>query len=209
MGPLMFLPAILQMVPALIGAFGKNSERAQQNAALAKTVVDTFTAAVPGAVNELDAIRKAEADPVVREEAAKAVLAQPDVVDMLNRLGPTFDRLHKIDLEQRAADVTGRDAAAARAQIDKTDLAPLLARANVLIVGAVLLLGMAALGLQVWLSESHEPSAWLIALLGPLLGTAFGGYQAIIAYRFDGTPSSNATKAINEQLAKIGREPKP
>jgi muramidase (phage lysozyme) len=98
MGALMFLPAILQMVPALIGLFGKG-DRAQVNAKAAQLVVDTFTQAVPGAVNAQDAIEKAQADPAVRAAAVQAVMTQPVIEQMLS-VGPTDMK------EARAQNVT-------------------------------------------------------------------------------------------------------
>lgn len=87
MGALMFLPMILQLVPQLIGLFGKG-ENATRNANAAQIVVDAFTKAVPGAVNAQDAITKAQADPAVAKAAAAAVLADPVIVSMM-AIGPT------------------------------------------------------------------------------------------------------------------------
>jgi muramidase (phage lysozyme) len=79
MGPfaLTALPAILQMIPSLFGALG--GDKGEKNAKIAQVVVDTFTAAVPGAANVQEAVEKAQADPVVRAQAVAAVEANPFV----------------------------------------------------------------------------------------------------------------------------------
>lgn len=87
MGPAVFLPAILQMIPQLVGVFGKGG-RAEQNQKAIQTVVDSFTAAIPGAVNTQDALEKAEANPSLKAAATTAVLTHP-VVEQLLEIGPT------------------------------------------------------------------------------------------------------------------------
>ena len=82
MAPLLFLPAILEMIPSLMGIFGKG-ERAQQNAQAAQIVVDAFKAAVPGAINEQDAIQKVQADPALKAQVKAAVMADPNVLGLV------------------------------------------------------------------------------------------------------------------------------
>ncbi len=84
---LMFLPAILEMIPALMGLFGKG-EKGERNTKAAQIVVDTFTKAVPGAVNAQQAVEMAQADPAVRAAAAAAVISHPVIESMLT-IGPT------------------------------------------------------------------------------------------------------------------------
>lgn len=86
---LMFLPAILEMIPTLFGIFGKG-EKGERNQKAAQVVVDAFTKAVPGAANAQDAVERAQADPAVKAAAAASVLADPVVVQLLEvSIGPT------------------------------------------------------------------------------------------------------------------------
>lgn len=86
---LMFLPAILEMIPTLFGIFGKG-EKGERNQKAAQVVVDAFTKAVPGAANAQDAVERAQADPAVKAAAAAAVLADPVVVQLIEvSIGPT------------------------------------------------------------------------------------------------------------------------
>lgn len=82
MAPLLFLPAILEMIPSLVGIFGKG-ERGQQNAQAAQIVVDAFKAAVPGAINEQDAVQKVQADPALKAQVKAAVMADPNVLGLV------------------------------------------------------------------------------------------------------------------------------
>lgn len=205
MGPLMFLPAILQMVPALIGIFGKGGERAQQNAALAQIAVDTFTKAIPQAVNTQQAVEIAQANPVAREAAAKAVMAQPDIVDMLNRLGPTYDRLHKIDMEQRQADVAGRDAAAERSLKDRWDMTRALVLSSEGLAWAIVLGGMGGV-IAAAANGKSELALALLGVVGTIVGTVLKNRSQAYDYRFDGTPTSNAAAAMNAGLGKLTKE---
>ena len=79
----MFIPAILQMIPGLIGLFGGKGERAQQNAGAAQIVVDAFTKAVPGAVNVQQALEMAQANPAVAATAKAAVMSDPAVLGLV------------------------------------------------------------------------------------------------------------------------------
>jgi len=79
----MFIPAILQLIPSLIGLFGGKGERAQQNAGAAQIVVDAFTKAVPGAVNVQQALEMAQANPAVAATAKAAVMSDPAVLGLV------------------------------------------------------------------------------------------------------------------------------
>jgi hypothetical protein len=201
---LAFLPYILQMVPALIGIFGKGGERAQANQAAAQIVVDTFTKAVPGAPNTQAAVEMAQASEPIREAAARAVLAQPDIVDLLNRLGPTFDRLHKIDLDQRAADIGGRNAAMERQQADTSGTVQIVvqnvANQSWMVLGGLIVALIAAAVAKGFFPDMPDYFTVILALAGPLFGQVMKERGAIIGYYFDGTPTSNAAAAMNQKI---------
>lgn len=76
-----FGPMIGQLIPQVSKIFG-GGERAQQNTALASTVLDTVVKAA-GAVNEQEAVQKMQTDPQVAQAVKDAVLTQPDVAAVL------------------------------------------------------------------------------------------------------------------------------
>lgn len=82
MAPLLFLPAILEIVPSLMAIFGKG-EKGAQNAQAAQIVVNAFKAAVPGALNEQDAVQKVQADPALKAQVKAAVMADPAVLGLV------------------------------------------------------------------------------------------------------------------------------
>ena len=101
MGPLLFLPAILEAIPSLIGLFGKG-ERGQQNAQAASIVVNAFKAAVPGATNEQDAIQRVQADPALAAQVKSAVMADPAVLALIE-VGGGVKEARAADLAWAAA----------------------------------------------------------------------------------------------------------
>lgn len=82
MSPLLFLPQILDMVPGLLGIFGKG-DKGQKNAQAAQIIVDAFKAAVPGALNEQDAIQKVEANPALKAQVKATVMSDPNVLGLV------------------------------------------------------------------------------------------------------------------------------
>jgi hypothetical protein len=78
------------MVPGLISLFAKG-DRGQKNAQAAQMVVDTFTKAVPGAINAQDAIEKAHADPAVASAAVAKVMSDPAVLALVEVGGGVKD----------------------------------------------------------------------------------------------------------------------
>lgn len=194
MGAALFLPAILQMIPSLIGIVGKGSPQATSNQAAVQTIVDTFTKAVPTAVNTQQAVEMAQADPTVKAQAVNTVLSDSTIKGMLDAVAPLLDKISQYDQQEWRAGIAGKDAAQARGAKDKEDIAPLLAWSSVLLVSVILLALSVILGLQMYWTADHKPDTTLIALIGPLLGVAFKVYSELFAYRFDGTPKSNATE---------------
>lgn len=96
-----FGPIIANLIPQVSKIFG-GGERAQQNVALATTVLDTVVKAT-GAVNEQEAVQKMQADPAVAQVAKDAVLTQPDVAAVLE-VGGGIAEARKADVAATQAD---------------------------------------------------------------------------------------------------------
>ena len=99
--PLIFLPGIIDSIPALIGLFGKG-EKGIRNTQAAQVVVDAFKRAVPGAVNEQDALAKVEADPALKAQVKAAVMADPAVLALIE-VGGGVKEARAADLAWAAA----------------------------------------------------------------------------------------------------------
>lgn len=198
----LLLPAILQLVPTLIGIFGKGGERAAQNQQAAQVVVDAFTKAVPGAVNTQDAIEKAQADPVVAETAKQAVLAEPTISALLESLMPALDKINAYDQQAWAASEVSMDDAATRGRSDSFDLAPMLAIGGLGLIGILVAFVCAIIVVQVWKLPAHTPTTEVWAALTGIIGWVTGVGTGIYAYRFGTNRQSGAKDVLIGQLAQ-------
>ena len=78
----MFLPMLVDLIPAIAKLIGGGSEVAQRNVAIGQTVLETAVKAA-NAVNEQDMIEKARTDPAVLEAVRIAVMTHPAVMEVL------------------------------------------------------------------------------------------------------------------------------
>lgn len=78
-----FLSALLQLIPGLITVFGKDSERAKENAATFNVVAEQVVKAVPGATDLPTAISAMVADPAVKAKAEAEVMSAPSILALI------------------------------------------------------------------------------------------------------------------------------
>lgn len=201
----LLLPAVLQMIPQLIGIFGKGGERAAQNAQAAQAVADAITTAT-NSVNLQAGIEKMAANPEAKAAATAAVLQTPAVAALLETITPVMDKLAAYDKADREAAIAGRNAAMLRQQADAAGIVPIVVR-NVngqswmVLGGLVVALIGCAVAKGYW-SDMPDYFTVVLALAGPLFGQVMKERGAIIAYYFDGTVTSNATAVAREIIAK-------
>lgn len=148
------------------------------------------------------ALQKAKAD-----NAELVAQLEQHALDYLDKLAPLFDRLQKADEWQRQAELAGRREAAERHVEAERDVVRVVvkevngtSRWMLFGVAAGILAAIVARALVKDLPDYVTP---LIALAGPLFGQVMKERGAIVAYYFDGTPTSNAAAAINAQIAKV------
>lgn len=207
MGPLLFLPAILQMIPQLLKVPGLANASPTAGASsgiqkvadylpLIQTIVDTFTKAVPGAVNEQQAVQMAQADAKVAAKAAQAVLAAPDVVDELNRLAPVLDRLHKYEQDAWASEDASRNAAASRA-LEQQREGPLYNNPTFLL--AVLVMALVCTVVVAVLFKGGFSTDMQAFVIGAVVGSAL---TAVLSFYFGSSRSSAAKDATISRLTK-------
>lgn len=167
---------------------------AQVGSAIGIPVVDDATA--------VQAVGKLTAAPEAEKTAAVESLSQW-MSDYVDHVSPLLDKMAAYDQATWGADVAGQDAAAARGQKDSFDLGPMIAA---FVFGMIFLamLGISAVMIiQTWMLPNHEPTTALLTLVGPLLGTLFSGYVAIVAYRFGEKRVSSATAASTEVIRTL------
>jgi hypothetical protein len=153
----------------------------------------------------------ATADPIAVIAAARAAtaeqiqLAEKAATNQLAALAPLLDRLQQTDAAENKARQEGRAAAAAVAAHDTYDVAPVMVKdvtVNTRLVGGGLIIGaVAAIVAKGFWPNLPDYAAMIIPAITLLAGQILKERGAIIAYRFDGTPSSNAANAINQQIA--------
>lgn len=145
------------------------------------------------------AVQAAAAVQTATPEQIKEI--EQHALDYLDKVAPMLDRLAQYDAAQWRAAMEGRDAASARAARDRTDLGPFLAKVTAAIALLVVVASIGAVAAQVALTSDHEPTVGLIGLVGPLITLALKLFADVVAYRFDGTPTSNAANAANAAIA--------
>ena len=148
------------------------------------------------AVAELQKLRTTNAALIADIEAKSLAY----LGDML----PLFDKLIAADKAENDARIAGADAASKRAAVERWDMTRWLVWIS---GGTATILVLALLGAIIWQATTGERKidVALIGLAGPLLAIAMGVWREIFSYRFDGNPSSNATAALNQQIAIAGK----
>jgi hypothetical protein len=196
--------------PVFTGPAAGGSMHAADYLQLAQIILDTFVKAVPGAQNPAMAVGMAQADPTVLANAQQAVMSHPDVVAQLNAQIPVFDAIAKYDAQTNAAVIAGANAAAMRAVHDPYDVAPVLVKNITGMTWAILLamivgIGI-AMGLKAIFPEVPDWAAMIIPAMTLVIGQIMKERGAVVAYRWDGTPQSNAANAVNAQLVQMNKD---
>jgi hypothetical protein len=151
----------------------------------------TTDAQAVAAVAELQKLKDTNAALVQKIEAGS--------LDYLANIAPLLAKLMEADAAANAAAIVGKDAAQARAAKDKWDMTPSLVW---MAGGTATLLVLAFLFAIIFQATTgdHTIDTALVGIAGPLLAIAMAVWRDVFAYRFDGTPASNSTAAINAQI---------
>jgi lysozyme len=207
-----FLPMIMQLIPQLFkipglqgvvnavpttGAAG-GSPHASDYIPLVSSIIDTFTKAVPGAVNTQQAVELAQSDPKVAAMAAQAVLASPSVADELNKLLPVLDRLNEYDRSAFLDAETSRNAAATRG-IQQQDSGPIWGNPTFLI--AVMVMILVYLVVYAVLFRGSFSTDMQAFVIGAIVG---GALTAVLGFYLGSSRNSAAKDATIAQLANKG-----
>lgn len=167
-------------------------------------------AVATAAVDVLKQVTKID-DPVQAFLAAKAnpsvmQVVETGTLDRIAQLGPLIDKVAQYDREMLAAGIAGRDAAAKRQVMDKSGAVRMLVKSTLLMVAATAALGLVAILAQIILLDDHKPSTELVVLVSPLLTIIYTNYKEMVAYFFDGTPTSNATAIARDAIAQLPQQ---
>lgn len=208
------LPMVLQMfAPRAEAALAKVSgnptaasqlmtEIVSQGGQLLGIPVDPKAPTDAQAVAVVAALQKAKA-----ENAALVQQIEDHALDYLDKLAPLFDRLQKADEWQRTSELAGRKEAAERHVAAESDVVRVVVNdvtaTKRYTLGAIGLAVVVAIVCKAIWKEMPDYVTTLIALAGPLVGQVMKESGAVIAYYFDGTPTSNAAASINAKIAEV------
>jgi hypothetical protein len=211
------LPAfLLQLLPMITGAFTQQGQAQLQPILnrpadqIAPLLLNLFsmvaqqTGVLPAgqkiATNEEAVAAVAELQKQKTTNAALMQQIEANALGYLADMGPMFDRLMQADAAENAARIAGADAASKRAASERWDMTPWLVW---IAGGTATVLVLALLGAIIWQATTGERNidTALIGLAGPLLAIAMSVWREVFSYRFAGVPESNASIALNREIA--------
>lgn len=188
---LSLLPVILQLfAPKVQSALTKASDNPAGAEQLVQMLIGKGAelVGVPASqpVQVVAALQKAQADAATGTVAPAVAALETSAVDWLQGISPMLDKM--ADYERQAAERTRQSQDAAAQRPDAKDLRPLLAKAIWAAMGVISAGLMAAIIVQVSITEAHKADAelvlafstlvtYMLARLGDVYGYAFGGVE--------------------------------
>ena len=216
------MPAILAtLLPMVLGMFSPGAQaQLQPIAARPADQIGPFllslfsqigqqTGVVPaGQQIKTDAEAVAAVAELAKQKQVNAQLVadiEAHALGYLADLAPLFDRLAQADKAENEARRVGMDAAMVRQQgadpaIVRLVVGNVQGQSWMVLGGLVVALILTAIAKGIW-PDMPDYFTVVLALAGPLFGQVMKERGAIIAYYFDGTPASNASAALNQQIA--------
>jgi muramidase (phage lysozyme) len=146
-----------------------------------------------------------QATAAVAADPVKIAVVEQDTLARLSAPGGVFDRLAAADKAANEASIAGKNAAMIRQQSADPALVRIVVQSITrtkagILIGLGLSIIAAIVCKSIW-KDAPDYVVPLLTLLGPLVGSAFKESGAVVAYYMDGTPTSNASNAINAELA--------
>ena len=216
------MPAILaQLLPMVLGMFSQGAQAQLQPITsrpadqIAPFLLSLFsqiagsTGVVPaGQPIKTDAEAVAAVAELAKQKAINADLVagiERHALSYLADMAPLFDRIVAADKTENEARIVGANAAMVRQQSADPAMVRLVVsnvqgQSWMVLGGLVVALIAAAVAKGIW-PDMPDYFTVVLALAGPLFGQVMKERGAIIAYYFDGTPASNASAALNQQIA--------
>lgn len=191
---------IAALTPLAAEKIQKEISRHTDNTAVAEqitsAVVDAAIAAT-GKTDPIEAVAAAKSDPEVMARVEQSTL------DRLASMAPMLERLAALDREQFADEEASRAAAAQRAAADPHDVAPLLTRAALGGIAALIIFVGGIVVLQIIKTGKADAEVW--ALLVALVTWAMSRAGSIYDYRFGSSRGSSTKDVVIGELSKKGR----
>jgi hypothetical protein len=197
-----FAPAVQQNIE---NKLEKHSDPNVQQQAYQHVVDAALVAANMVKGQEIAATVTVQKDPALIQKVQDDSVSRIDAY--LKSIAPLIDKISEQDKMVNDAIIAGRKSAMDAQEKDHHGIVKLVAqsitrtKAGVLIgIGVAVVVAMVCKA--VW-PQTPDYVLPLLTLLGPLVGSAFKESGAVVAYYFDGTPTSNATNALNSAIATV------
>lgn len=162
------------------------------------TVLQQAGNANPAAATDAE---KIAATAMVMADQRLVTAVQDDALARLDKLGPTFDRLAAQDKAANDAALAGKDAASKRSLADRWDMTKATVLFSEALAVFVVALGAVLIGFSIY-KDKWEIGLSILAVVGGWVTTMLKNRSQIYDYRYDGTPTSNASNAINAEIAR-------
>ncbi len=200
--------AQVQLAPILsqLGAVapGTTPESGSKDEMILKFATDMM-----GMVLQAAGVNPKQATDTQKVQATMAVISDPvklksvedKALARLEKVTPLFDKLTAIDKQTADLAMAGRDAAAQRGLIDRWDMTKTIVTSSEGLAYLAIMLGS---GLIAWAlyRDKWEVALSILAVVASWVTSTLKSRGQIFDYRFDGTPQSNASNAINAELAR-------
>lgn len=184
-----FSPLALEKLQKEVGRHTDNPEVAGRIAAGAIAKAKELT----GKSDDLEAIVAAKADPAIVQKIEASVL------DDLAQLAPLLEKMAAWGLQDLKAADASRDAATARAALEKHDQDPFLTRSVVFGAYGILIMAGILAGLLGYLGKS---TGELVGLITTGAGLVFGAFKTRVDHRYGSSSGSDAQKVIIGELSR-------
>lgn len=199
MDPLSIVSLLTGVFSPLIRAKAEKALGTEVGGALANNLL-AATQQVTGKVDPLEAVAVARQNPAM---VAKVEVAADD---WFKQAQPFLDKLSEYDQQRWGAEIAGRKASSGIA-IEERKAGLWDMTQTVVWFAAVTLTGLvfALLGALIYQATTGDRNidSGLLGLAGPIFMAAVSAWAAIIAFRFDGTKSSEAqTAALSQMVAR-------
>ena len=143
----------------------------------------------------------------VQADATKLAAVEDAALAHLNAVGPLIDKMAQMDRELWKAQNEGKQVVSSIAIEEHRAGLWDMTRTLVTAAAAIALGGTAFfLGAILYQSVQGKIDTVLVALAGPLLAIAFGGWRSVLDYRFDGTKESHATQEAQRATERYREE---
>jgi hypothetical protein len=122
-------------------------------------------------------------------------------LDYLDKVGPLIREIHKMEVERKELSIKGKDAAGARARLDRWDMTKALVRSSEGLAWMIVLGGFSGVGAAIYVAQ-YQLALAILGIVGTITGGVLKNRSQVYDYRFDGTEASAAINISTDAVAR-------